>query len=152
MTVMGGSVFIVVGNLLGAVGGAVAGLLVNRVGRKRLGSITCLASGALTLSFMFMPTLELSWGLSIARFWFSAMTFTAGGSLILEQLPKFRGTMSSLNTAFMNLGMLMASLLAGVVLDLYNYQAVGLVLGSLGIFGAVIWITLVKEPCKNNSV
>jgi len=100
------------------------------------------------LSFTFMPTLGLSWGLSIARFWFSAMTMTAGGSLIIEQLPKYRSTMMSLNTAFMNVGMLLASITAGVMLNLYNYQSVGLALGSFGLLGAVVWITLVKEPCK----
>ncbi len=55
--------------------------------------------------------------------------------------------MMSLNTAFMNVGMLLASLIAGFMLNSYGYQAVGLVLGSLGILGAVVWIALVKEPC-----
>jgi predicted MFS family arabinose efflux permease len=97
-----------------------------------------------------MPTLELSYGTSILRFWFSTMAFTAGGALIIEQLPKFRSTMVSLNAAFMNLGMLLASLIAGVVLNLYSYQIVGVALGSLGILGAVIWIAFVKEPIKGD--
>ena len=58
----------------------------------------------------------------------------------------------SLNTVFMNLGMLLASVIAGVVLDLYNYQAVGIALGTLGIVGAAVWITLVKEPCTTKQV
>jgi MFS transporter, DHA1 family, inner membrane transport protein len=148
MSIDGGAVFTLTGSILGAVGGAVSGLLVNSVGRKRLGTITCVITGILTLSFTFMPTLGLSWGLSIARYWFSAMTMTAGGSLIIEQLPKYRSTMMSLNTAFMNVGMLLASITAGVMLNLYNYQSVGLALGSFGLLGAVVWITLVKEPCK----
>jgi hypothetical protein len=45
-------------------------------------------------------------------------------------------------------GMLLASITAGVMLNLYNYQSVGLALGSFGLLGAVVWITLVKEPCK----
>ena len=79
------------------------------------------------------------------------MTFTAGGALIIEQLPKFRSTMMSLNTAFMNVGMLLASLIAGVLLNTYGYQAVGVVLGSLGILGAVVWIAFVKEPVKTSN-
>ncbi len=54
--------------------------------------------------------------------------------------------MTSLNAAFMNFGMLLASLVAGVVLDLFNFQMVGIALGSLGILGAVVWIAFVKEP------
>ncbi len=150
MTISWGSLFILVGNLIGAVGGAVAGLLVNRVGRKRLGTITLIVAGLLTLFFTFMPNVESSAALNIVRFWFSSMTFTAGGALIIEQLPKFRSTMMSLNTAFMNVGMLLASLIAGLTLNVYGYQAVGVVLGSLGVLGAVVWIAFVKEPVKKN--
>jgi predicted MFS family arabinose efflux permease len=144
-----GAVFILVGNIAAAIGGFAAGLVVNRVGRKRLGTFSVLLAAVFTLSFTFVPNLELSWGLSILRFWFSAMAFTAGGSLVIEQLPKFRSTMMSLNTTFMNLGMLLASLVGGIVLNLYSYQVMGIVLGALGVVGAVVWIGLVKEPCKD---
>ena len=76
------------------------------------------------------------------------MSFTAGGSLVIEQLPKFRSTMMSLNTTFMNLGMLRRILAGGVALNLYGYQSLALILGGLGVIGTVIWITLVNEPCK----
>ncbi len=142
-----GSSFILFGSLAGAVGGAIAGLLVNRVGRKNLGTITFVLASMLTLVFTFMPTVELSGAAGILRFWFAAMASTAGGSLILEQLPKFRSTMMSLNAAFMNIGILLASLLGGLMLNSYGYQAVGLALGSLGLVGVAIWVALVKEPC-----
>ncbi len=148
MTVMWGSTFVLIGNILAAIGGFVAGLMVNRVGRKRLGTISLVLAGVVTVVFTFMPTVELSGGLSMVRFFASAMTFTAGGALVIEQLPKFRSTMMSLNTAFMNVGMLLASLIAGLLLNSYGYQMVGLTLGSLGILGAVVWIVLVKEPIK----
>ncbi len=143
-----GSIIIVVGNILAAIGGVVAGLLVNRVGRKPLGTVTCLAAALLTLSFTFVPNFPLSWGLSALRFWFSGMSFTAGGSLVIEQLPKFRATMMSLNTAFMNLGMLLASIAGGIALDIYNYQTLALILGGLGVVGTVMWVTVVRDPCK----
>ena len=143
-----GAIVMVVGYLLSAVGGVVAGLFVNRVGRKPLGTITILVAALLTLSFAFMPTFELSWGLNALRFWFAGMSFTAGGSIVLEQVPKFRGTMMSLNSAFMNGGMLLAAIAGAIVLNLYNYQSVALVLGSLGLAGTVVWIFLVKDPCK----
>jgi predicted MFS family arabinose efflux permease len=143
-----GSIIIVAGNILAAIGGVVAGLLVNRVGRKPLGTVTCLAAALLTLSFTFVPNFPLSWGLSALRFWFSGMSFTAGGSLVIEQLPKFRATMMSLNTAFMNLGMLLASIAGGIALDIYNYQTLALILGGLGVVGTVMWVTVVRDPCK----
>ncbi len=148
LSVIDGSFFVLVGNIVGTVGGAVSGLMVNRVGRKRLGTVTLVMAGLLTLSFMFLPTLEVSWVLGIVRFWFSTMAFTAGGALIIEQLPKFRSTMMSLNAAFMNLGMLLASVAAGLILNFGSYQAVGITLGTLGILGAAVWIRLVKEPVQ----
>jgi len=150
LSIAWGSSFILFGSLAGAVGGAAAGLLVNRVGRKNLGTLTFLLASMLTLVFTLMPTVELSGLVGLLRYWFAAMAATAGGSLILEQLPKFRGTMMSLNTAFMNVGMLVASLIGGSVLNSYGFQALGLLLGSLGLLGAVVWIALVKEPCKKD--
>lgn len=143
-----GSLVIMVGSILSAAGGVVAGLFVNRVGRKPLGTFTCLLAAVFTLAFTFMPTFELSWGLNALRFWFAGMSMTAGGSLVIEQLPRFRGTMMSLNTTFMNLGMLLASVAGGVALDVYGYQALALILGGLGVVGTVIWVTLVIDPCK----
>ena len=76
------------------------------------------------------------------------MSFTAGGSLVIEQLPRFRATMMSLNTTFMNLGMLVASFTAAFALDLYNYQILALILGGLGVVGTIIWVALVTDLCK----
>ena len=142
-----GSTYFLVANIVSAVGGAVAGLMVNRVGRKRLGTIALVLACILTLVFTLMPTVEFSILVSFLRYWFGAMAATAGGSLIIEQLPRFRSTMSSLNAVFMNIGMLLASIIGGLTLNNFDYQALGMVLGGLGVLGAVVWVTLVKEPC-----
>ncbi len=141
------STFTLVGKLVGMIGAIAAGLLINRVGRKKMGTITFLVASVLSLTFMFMPTAELSSGLSILNYLFAAMAIAAGGSLILELLPSYRSTVMSLNAVFMNIGMLVSSLVAGSVLNIYGFQAVGLVLGSLGLVGVVVWASLVKEPC-----
>ena len=80
------------------------------------------------------------------------MAMTAGGSLIIEQLPKFRSTVVSLNAAFMNVGMLVASLLGGFTLNSFGYQALCMVLGALGLVGTVVWIGLVKDPVKQGNI
>ena len=143
-----GSIIILVGNILSAAGGVVAGLFVNRIGRKSLGSLTGLTAALLTLTFTFMPSFTLSWGLNALRFWFAGMASTALGSLVIEQVPKFRSTMTSLNVTFINLGMLTASIAGGVALNIYNYQTLALVLGGLGVAGTAIWVFLVEDPCK----
>jgi len=40
----------------------------------------------------------------------------------------------------------LASVAAGLILDVSGFQAVGITLGTLGIVGAAVWIWLVKEP------
>ncbi|HSV49168.1 MAG TPA: MFS transporter, partial [Candidatus Acidoferrales bacterium] len=146
VSVAWGSTYFLIANIVAAVGGAIAGLMVHRIGRKKLGTMTLIVACALTLGFTLMPTAELSGSLSVLRYFFSAMAMTAGGSLIIEQLPKFRSTLMSLNTAFMNIGMLVASLVGGFTLNSFGYQALGLVLGGLGLLGTIIWIALVRDP------
>jgi predicted MFS family arabinose efflux permease len=141
-----GAVIMVVGNILLAVGGVAAGMVINRFGRKPLGTITGLLAALLTLTFTFMPTLGLSWGVNALRFWFAGMSSTALGSMVIEQLPKFRGTMSSLNTVFYNGGMLLATIVANFFIIGSDYQIMAVILGGLGVVGMVVWMAFVKDP------
>jgi predicted MFS family arabinose efflux permease len=143
-----GSLVLVLGSLVATSAGIIAGLAVNRVGRKRLGSITCVVAALFTLAFTFMPEFWASWLFSNLRNLFGGMAVTAGSTLVIEQLPKFRSTMVSLNSAFMNIGMLIGSMIAAFALNLYNYQTLALILGSIGVLGSAIWLFLVNEPCK----
>ncbi|MCL4430434.1 MAG: MFS transporter [Chloroflexi bacterium] len=144
-----GAFVVLVGNVLLALGGLAAGLFVNRVGRKHLGTFSCLVAALLTVTFTFMPDFTLSWGLNALRFWFAGMASTALGSLVIEQVPKFRATMTSLNTVSVNIGILTASVAGGLAINLYNYQTMSLILGSLGVAGTVLWISLVRDPYKD---
>jgi predicted MFS family arabinose efflux permease len=152
VSVAWGSTYFLIANIISAVGGVVAGLLVNKVGRKKLGTVTLVVACVLTLSFTLTPIPEFSGFLSVLRYFFSAMAMTAGGSLIIEQLPKFRSTVMSLNAAFMNIGMLVASLVGGFALNSFGYQVLGMVLGGLGLVGTIVWITLVKDPVKQGNI
>jgi predicted MFS family arabinose efflux permease len=144
-----GSILVTAGSLLSALGGIVSGLLINQFGRKPLGTATCLIAALLTAIFAFMPTFELSFGLYAVELWFAGMASTAFGSLVIEQIPKFRATMTSLNTAFVNAGILLASVSAGVALNLYNYQVMAAILGGLSVAGTVLWVAFVKDTSKS---
>jgi predicted MFS family arabinose efflux permease len=144
-----GSIVAIVTSILSAVGGIIAGLLVNRLGRKSLGIVTCLVASLLTAAFTFMPNFTLSFGLYAVHFWFGGMSSTALGAMVIEQVPKFRATMTSLNTAFVNAGILLASVTAGITLNLYNYQVLAAVLCGISVVGIVLWFAFVKDTSGN---
>lgn len=143
-----GSIIIVVGNILLAVGGFIAGLAINRIGRKPLGTIAGLIAALLTLTFTFMPSFGLSWAINALRFWFAGMSTTALSSMVIEQIPKFRATMSSLNTVFVNVGMLLATIVADLSLNNSSYQMMAVAFGGLGVLGMVVWMSMVKDPIQ----
>lgn len=69
-------------------------------------------------------------------------------SLTLEQVPRFRGAMMSLNYASMQMGYALGAGLGGFLIILFDYQGAGSVLGGLGIIGAVLLHLYSVDPIK----
>ena len=127
-------------------GSLVAGRLINRFGRKSLTVLTALLAGIFIVSFVYLSDLWLSLALNFLATWFSGMASSAANSLTLEQVPKSRGTMMSINSAALSLGNAIGSALGGLVLVLFNYEAMGSVLGAMGIVAAIIFYLLTIDP------
>jgi len=126
-------------------GSLVAGRLVNRFGRKSLTVLTALLAGIFIVSFVYLSDLWLSLALNFLATWFSGMASSAANSLTLEQVPKSRGTMMSINSAALSLGNAIGSALGGLVLVLFNYEAMGSALGAMGIVAAIIFYLLTVD-------
>ena len=126
-------------------GSLVAGRLVNRFGRKSLTVLTALLAGIFIVSFVYLSDLWLSLALNFLATWFSGMASSAANSLTLEQVPESRGTMMSINSAALSLGNAIGSALGGLVLVLFNYEAMGSALGAMGIVAAVIFYLLTVD-------
>jgi predicted MFS family arabinose efflux permease len=77
---------------------------------------------------------------------FSAVVFTAVNALTLEQLPKLRGTIMSLNQATFSLGGVLGTGFGGLVVLLYGYPTMGLSHGALMFTAMLILHFLAKEP------
>jgi MFS family permease len=75
------------------------------------------------------------------------MAIPAFAILILEQLPKYRATMFSLNSLFNNIGKVLAPLIGGALLIFLpgTYGGVGLALGGTTIVGCLILFFSVRE-------
>ncbi len=121
------------------------GRLVNRKGRKLLGVIGCVLFGIIIMLMFFMSVFLFSWGTSTSRLIFWALTVVAFNGLSLEQVPKFRGSMMSLIGAFSGIGSLLGISLGGMILNLFDFQAMGVLLGSFGLVSAAIVFLLAKD-------
>jgi len=128
---------------IGSVGG---GRFVKRFGRKSLTVLTAFIAGVFAISYTNLPSLWLSLVLEFLGCLFAGMRVTAADSLILEQVPAFRGTMMSLNSAAANMGTALGAGLGGLALLMFNYEGVGISLGGMGIAGAIIFHLLATDP------
>ena len=127
-------------------GSLVAGRLVGKFGQKLPTVLTALLAGIFTISFVYLPNLWLSLALNFLGTWFSGMASSAANSLTLEQVPRFRGTMMSITSAALSLGSAVGAALGGLVLDLFNYEVMGSLLGAMGVVAAIIFYLLTVDP------
>jgi len=133
-------------------GSLVAGRLVNRFGRKSLTVLTALLGGIFIIAFVYLRNLWLSLAVNFLGTWFSGMASSAANSLTLEQAPRFRGTMMSINSAALSLGNALGSAIGGVALVLYNYEVMGSILGAMGIFAAlIVYLLTVDQPLPSST-
>jgi predicted MFS family arabinose efflux permease len=149
-TVMGFAVGIMlIGAAMYVFASLAVGRLANRFGAKTLTVAGALGNGVLIMTFFFMPSLLTALPFDMAHVWFAAAAVTAVQCLALDQVPKTRGTMMSLNMMFFTLGGLIGTAIGGLMLVLFHqYQAVGLTLGALGITSAAVIYFFVKDPTR----
>jgi predicted MFS family arabinose efflux permease len=148
LTTSFGAIITMVNATSAAVGGIVAGRLVNRTGRKKLGIVAGIIESILIVLTFFMPSLNTSWAVSFARVFCYGMLSAAFASLALEQLPNFRATMMSLRGAFGGVGSFLGVTIGAMVLNAYNYQVIGVALAALGFLGISVIFLFANDPTE----
>ena len=68
------------------------------------GDVIDVFAACFTVVFFFVPNLWIALTFDMLHVWFAAMAIPAFAVLILEQLPKYRATLFSLNSFFNNIG------------------------------------------------
>jgi len=142
------------GTALVTVGAIIGGFAVNRLGRKRLTVASIFVGGLLVLLSYFMQNLSLVIALRWTASLLMGVTAAAAANLMLEQVPRFRGTSMSLSSAFSGVGVAVGSSVAGAVLNLYanptiGFQALGLTVGAFAFAGALINLFFARDPIRN---
>ena len=131
-----------------ALGSVAGGPLVNKTGRKASTVLTALLAGVFTFIFAFAPDLWLSILLIMLASWFFGMVATAANSLTLEQIPRLRGSLMSVDSAAVNLGSALGAAVGGATLIAFGYEALGLSLGLLSVVGALVVNLLAVDPTR----
>jgi predicted MFS family arabinose efflux permease len=143
------------GTAIVALGAIIGGHVVNRVGRKRLAVVAIFSAGLLVMVSYFMQELSIFLVLRWTASFFIGLTVASASNLMLEQVPRFRGTAMSLNSAFSGVGMAVGITVAGAVLNSFvnpsmGFQALGLTVGTLAFAGGFVYQFLARDPLKHS--
>ena len=122
---------------------------IRKRGRKASTVASVLFAGLFTISYAFAPSFLASVILMFGAALFDGLAASASMSLTLEQMPDLRGTMMSLFAAFTGLGAAIGAGIGGLTLILYNYEVLGIMLGSMGIVAAVVFKFLTVDPTSS---
>ncbi len=125
----------------------VSSRLIPRFGAKKIALVTTFLAACFTGIFFFVPNMLLALTLDMMHVWFAAMALPAFAVLVLEQMPKYRATLFSLNSFFNNIGKVLAPLIGGTLLIFSSgtYGIVGLALGGTTVMGCLILFFAVKD-------
>jgi MFS family permease len=142
--------FLVSGINLISVGGSISGgRLVNRFGRKPTSVFGVLFTGLSSICYVFAPSFSLSLSIVLLGAFIAGFRINALSSLSLEQVSEFRGSMMSLNSAFMSLGSVLGAGIGGYALLRENWTLMGVSIGLMGILAAITLQLGAIDPTKN---
>jgi predicted MFS family arabinose efflux permease len=133
-------------NLLNILGTLSGGRLVNLFGRKPITVYGCVMAGIVSISYVLVPSMWVSLGIVLLGTVIFGFLSTAFFSLTLEQVPEFRGSMMSLFSAFMNLGMVLGASVGGFALIGGDWVFMGVSIGVLGLIGAMVLKIWAVDP------
>jgi predicted MFS family arabinose efflux permease len=142
------SILAIVAPLAYILGTLVTGRFITRFGWKPVTGFTGLGAGICLIAFTNVPILMIVVVLWFVLGLFFAMMMTTAYSVTLEQVPSFRGSMMSINSAAANVGSALGAGVGGLVLLWWDYEFVGLTLGVMVLAATTIYYLVVRDPTK----
>jgi DHA1 family inner membrane transport protein len=143
LLILGSAIFYTLGSLG-------SGRLVSRLGRKRTVVIVNLLSSVGVIAFTNLTSF-----LTVMFFYYLCALFSGAGfaafqSLIVEQVPEYRGTVMSLTSAANSLGTALGAAIGGAILLNFSFGALGTVLGAVGLVSMGIMQQLGSDPTRTH--
>jgi predicted MFS family arabinose efflux permease len=138
----------IIGASLFIAGSLICGRLVSRFGRKSVTMFACVPSGLLLLFYYLVGNVWVTFLLGFLSAFSNGVLLTASGSLILEQVPEFRGTMMSLSSAVGGLGGAIGVSVVGWLIGSRGFSSTGFYMFISGVVSAIIYYYFVEEPIQ----
>jgi len=138
----------IVGASLFIAGSLVCGRLVSRYGRKMVTVFFCVPSGLLLILYYNVGNVWVTFLLGFLAAFSNGVLLTGSGSLILEQVPEFRGTLMSLSSAVGGLGGAIGVGVVGWLIVSRGFHATGSYMVVSGVLSTIIYYFFVEEPIQ----
>ena len=123
-----------------------SGRFINMFGRKRVTVASFFLTGLFSVFYMWIGLFWVSFMVILVMGLMSGFRRNAGQSLSLEQVSDLRGSMMSMSSAADSLGSVLGAGLGGYILSVGEFWLIGVVLGILGVFSAIIIHYLAVDP------
>jgi len=136
---------VILGALIFTVGSVGASKIIDLFGKKKV-IVTFTLFGSLFIGlYANSSDFWVSLGARILGGFFVGVVYSALNAMLLGQVPGFRGTVMSLDSAIRSIGAAVGTLVGGIILLSGGYSQVALVLALFGVFSAVIVYLRTKE-------
>jgi DHA1 family putative efflux transporter-like MFS transporter len=129
-------------------GSLICGRWVSLYGRRMVTFFSCVPSGLLLFLYYNNGNVWLTLVLGFLAAFSNGVLLTASGSLILEQVPEFRGTLMSLASAVGGLGGAVGITIVGRLIDRIGFSASGYYMIITGILSSLIYYLYVGDPSQ----
>jgi DHA1 family inner membrane transport protein len=128
------------------IGSLLTSRFAKKLGRRMLsvGTLTMLA--VFTILSMNVSNLVFVIGSTILASFAAGMMITGTKSLTLDQLPLYRGTVMSLQSAAMSTGAMVAAIVGGIVITSIGFGSYGLLVGFFGFLASIMFYFFSVDP------
>jgi predicted MFS family arabinose efflux permease len=138
-----------IGTLLYAVGNIIGGQVIEKVGRKRLTLICLTFAGTFVAASAYIPYMVVALAFSLTASFSGGMGAAGTLNMTVEQAPKYRGTIMSMSSVFVNLGAAIGAAVGGAVLAVTgNYQILAITFAGFTLMSALVYRFFTKDPCR----
>jgi predicted MFS family arabinose efflux permease len=127
-------------------GSLTAGRFTKRLGIRRTLLLTTGVLGGITFFAFNAPSFSVSIALASVASFLAGSMITISSSFSLGQVTEYSGTMMSLHSAAVSMGGTLSAAAGGALLLAYGYGGYGLVMGVVGVVGALVFQLFTVEP------